>query len=42
MHIVIPDSLFGLAKARRATLQVVEAQLIVIQAITLAMDMPDS
>ncbi|ABU69414.1 hypothetical protein Vc3S01_3182 [Vibrio campbellii] len=42
MHIVIPDSLFGLAKARRATLQAVEAQLIVTQAITSAMDMPGS
>ncbi|CAK6715085.1 conserved hypothetical protein [Vibrio harveyi] len=42
MHIVIPDALFGLARARRATLQAVEAQLIMNQAITSAMDMPGS
>ncbi|PIB15508.1 hypothetical protein B853_14934 [Vibrio rotiferianus CAIM 577 = LMG 21460] len=42
MHIIIPGSLFGLARAKRATLQAVEAQLIMHQAITLAMDMPGS
>ncbi|CAH7353227.1 conserved hypothetical protein [Vibrio chagasii] len=36
-----PDLLFGLAEARRVTLQVIEADLIVNQAIRLAMDMPD-
>ncbi|AGR00386.1 hypothetical protein H336_02320 [Vibrio parahaemolyticus EN9701072] len=42
MHIGIPDSFIGLAKAKRATLQAVEAQLIMNQAITSAMDMPGS
>lgn len=42
MHIGIPDSFIGLAKAKRATLQAVEAQLIMSQAITSAMDMPGS
>ncbi|WP_394146369.1 hypothetical protein [Vibrio atypicus] len=41
MHIVIPVSLFGLAKAREPPFSD-EAQLIAGQAITLAMDMPDS
>ncbi|CAH6782778.1 conserved hypothetical protein [Vibrio chagasii] len=36
-----PDLLFGLAEARRVTLQAIEADLIVNQAIRLAMDMPD-
>ncbi|SBS39945.1 hypothetical protein VTO7225_03836 [Vibrio toranzoniae] len=36
-----PDLLFGLAKARRVTLQAIEADLMVNQAIRLAMDMPD-
>jgi len=41
MHIIIPDGLFGLAKAREPTFSN-EAQLIIYQAITLAMDMPGS
>ncbi|CAK1756239.1 conserved hypothetical protein [Vibrio crassostreae] len=36
-----PDLFFGLAKARRATLQAIEVELMVNQAIRLAMDMPD-
>jgi len=36
-----PDLLFGLAEARRVTPQAIEADLIVNQAIRLAMDMPD-
>ncbi|CAH6861807.1 conserved hypothetical protein [Vibrio chagasii] len=36
-----PDLLFGLAEARRVTFQAIEADLIMNQAIRLAMDMPD-
>jgi hypothetical protein len=36
-----PDLFFGLAKARRVTLQAIEAELMIDQAIRLAMDMPD-
>ncbi|CDT83813.1 conserved hypothetical protein [Vibrio coralliirubri] len=36
-----PDLFFGLAKARRVTLKAIEVELMVNQAIRLAMDMPD-
>jgi hypothetical protein len=41
MHIVIPAHLFGLADARKSHPSSFEVQLINVQAIRLAMDMPD-